>query len=218
MKFKYLLLVFISIHTPFNLLLSQPSKKNSTEYICLYKTIFNFNFDRSNTNFRSLKSELFINESGSTFFMTPTKETYEKDDEELSITVKLDTLFRVIKYIDSGFAVFGDRFFTKKETFYKDSLNSMKWELIDEKKMIDSIDCFKAMAFFRGRNYIAWYAPNIAIANGPWKLGGLPGLIIEAYDEKMDMHFTLEKLIKNKTSKYEYSFSKTILVLSFLLC
>jgi hypothetical protein len=43
---------------------------------------------------------------------------------------------------------------------------------------------------FKGREYIVWYAPSIAYAEGPWKLGGLPGLILEAYDKEDNWHMT----------------------------
>jgi len=49
--------------------------------------------------------------------------------------------------------------------------------------------CQKAEGDFRGRHYIAWFSNKILIPDGPWKLCGLPGLILEAYDEKKTVYF-----------------------------
>ena len=47
-----------------------------------------------------------------------------------------------------------------------------------------------ATADFRGRRWTAWFATDIPISDGPWKLGGLPGLILEAYDKGHQYTFT----------------------------
>lgn len=49
--------------------------------------------------------------------------------------------------------------------------------------------CVKATAKFRGRTYEAWFASDIPIFNGPWKFGGLPGLILSLTDSKNEYHF-----------------------------
>lgn len=47
-----------------------------------------------------------------------------------------------------------------------------------------------ATADFRGRHWTAWFATDIPVSDGPWKLGGLPGLILEAYDKGHQYTFT----------------------------
>lgn len=87
-----------------------------------------------------------------------------------------------------------------KENFYSDTLYGIVWNLSDEIKKIDTFDCYKATASFRGRNYVAWYAPSIAISEGPWKFGGLPGLILEIYDTTNEVHWKFESLSTTKIS------------------
>ena len=43
-------------------------------------------------------------------------------------------------------------------------------------------ECFMAEAEFRGRVWRAWFTYEIPMPYGPWKLGGLPGLILKAED------------------------------------
>lgn len=75
-----------------------------------------------------------------------------------------------------------------------DTLPEIEWQLIDETKKIDSLSCQKAIGKFRGRTYTAWYAKEIPVAAGPWKLHGLPGLIVEAEDSLGEVKFIFESL------------------------
>lgn len=85
--------------------------------------------------------------------------------------------------------------------YLNEDIPEMNWTLLNETKVYNKIKCNKAKAKFRGRTYTAWYAPSIASIFGPWKLNGLPGLIIEAYDEKRDVVFSLKKIKTFKNAK-----------------
>lgn len=67
---------------------------------------------------------------------------------------------------------------------YKEPFPSMKWTLGNETKTICGYKCQKATCHWRGRDYVAWFAPDILMKSGPWKFGGLPGLIMKVYDTK----------------------------------
>lgn len=57
------------------------------------------------------------------------------------------------------------------------------WQLIpDSTATIIGYPCQLAKAYFKGRTWFAWYSEDIPISEGPWKLYGLPGLILRAYD------------------------------------
>lgn len=66
----------------------------------------------------------------------------------------------------------------------------MKWTLQKETSTICGHKCQKATCHFRGRDFEAWFAPSIPIRKGPWKFGGLPGLIMKVYDK--DKFYTFE--------------------------
>lgn len=72
---------------------------------------------------------------------------------------------------------------------YKEIWEKPAWDITEETKEIIGYQCIKAIADYRGRRWIAWFAPEIPIPEGPWKLGGLPGLILEAYDANRDYVF-----------------------------
>lgn len=71
------------------------------------------------------------------------------------------------------------------------------WKLLNETKVINTINCKKAEVAFKGRNWIAWYSPEIPFPNGPMKFSGLPGLIIKITDDKGDFDFELVKSVPN---------------------
>jgi GLPGLI family protein len=67
----------------------------------------------------------------------------------------------------------------------------IEWNITEETKEIMGLQCQKAIGDFKGRTYHAWFSSQLPYSNGPWKLGGLPGLIIEASDTKKEVIFQL---------------------------
>lgn len=66
---------------------------------------------------------------------------------------------------------------------YEEDLKPQEWMLIpDSGKIILGYVCRKALCSYRGRNYEAWYCPDIPTNMGPWKFLGLPGLILSVRD------------------------------------
>jgi len=81
--------------------------------------------------------------------------------------------------------------------FVKDSLFTMKWQLKTDTLTILNKKCFSAETSFRGRNYIAFYTIDIPISDGPWKFGGLPGLILDLKSTDGFVKWTAKKIIEN---------------------
>ena len=75
-------------------------------------------------------------------------------------------------------------FFQDAAKRYAQPLPQITWRLSEEEQTICGYTCRKAEARFGGRNWTVWYAPEIPLATGPWKLNGLPGLILRATDNR----------------------------------
>nr|WP_321379492.1 GLPGLI family protein [uncultured Bacteroides sp.] len=72
---------------------------------------------------------------------------------------------------------------------YEESLEKPVWNLLNERKDLLGYSCQKAMTEFKGRKWTVWYTAEIPISDGPWKLNGLPGLILDAVDSDSLYHF-----------------------------
>lgn len=78
----------------------------------------------------------------------------------------------------------------KKDEYLIEKPMETNWELHNETKMINDIQCFKATQTITYNNGVkdftkvitAWYAPSIPYSFGPNGYGGLAGLILELSD------------------------------------
>lgn len=83
---------------------------------------------------------------------------------------------------------------------YDEEMPALDWELTDSVTTVLGYECRGAVCSFRGRKWIVFYSEEIPLADGPWKLHGLPGLIMKASDEKG--HYTFECIgIKSKADR-----------------
>jgi GLPGLI family protein len=118
---------------------------------------------------------------------------------------------KVLMQGDKGFVItkatnkYGFRYFfdlTKDSLFSRDlgfryvkeELPKIDWIITSDNQKIGNFVCTKATAEFRGRNYTAWFTTEIPLPFGPWKLHGLPGLILEAYDTNKEVYFYFKNL------------------------
>ena len=64
---------------------------------------------------------------------------------------------------------------------YSEPLSEMSWTINSDSIMnILGYDCILAQADYHGRLWKAWFTPEIPLHDGPWKLHGLPGIILKA--------------------------------------
>lgn len=79
---------------------------------------------------------------------------------------------------------------------YEEDIVTPQWKIEKEKLTVAGYSCLKAIARFCGRNYTAWFTPDIPVSEGPWKFIGLPGLILRVYDDKGEVNFECTQIEK----------------------
>lgn len=95
---------------------------------------------------------------------------------------------------------------------YDEEIPEIDWQLTGETKEIGGFACQSAECDLRGRHWSVWYAPEIKISEGPYKLMGLPGLILEAHSKDGEIEVTFMGLTKSDNpiiydkEEYENSF------------
>lgn len=102
------------------------------------------------------------------------------DSEEKSLKNKSNMTSLYRKLVLSRY--YGIKWLDKRFNYYFDDVPTINWKIQSDRKQILGYTCTKAIGKFRGRTYVVWFAPFLPYYIGPWKLSGLPGLILEAHD------------------------------------
>ncbi|MET0636817.1 MAG: GLPGLI family protein [Chitinophagaceae bacterium] len=159
-------------------------------YTINYKVSFNQRFDQDASDIRLFDATLRIHDAIETDYFMVANELKKTSGD--NIEIEQDTLWRVRTNLDQQ-ELFFDDIFNEKLTsrWYADSLFPMRWTILPDKTYIDSFYCTKAVCSFRGRKYEAWYCSSISLPFGPWKFGGLPGLIVSVSDSASDLQIRL---------------------------
>lgn len=79
---------------------------------------------------------------------------------------------------------------------YTEPMNGISWTLENGDSVVCGYRCGKASAVLRGRKWTVWYTLDIPVSDGPWKLHGLPGLILKADEQKGDFSFEAISITK----------------------
>ena len=105
-------------------------------------------------------------------------------DQSLVDNFAYKTRMYVFKnYPDSVLKVYDSYMF--ENDFHTEPFSEIEWRIVeDSTKSVLGYECSMATTEYHGRKWTAWFAPEIPVCDGPWKLRGLPGLILEATEEK----------------------------------
>lgn len=197
---KLILLLFLNL--PVMLLHAQDTSLLKAEYL------FSFNIDSSNkSKVHSEKMVLFVGKNASHFVAFNILERKRLIDEgvkqgkSLGFSLQDPTILKTNSNAPQIYKFRKEGHFTEVRRFFKnfswnESLPAFNWAIDTGTAVINGYNCVSATTSFKGRNYKAWFAPDIPIADGPWKFCGLPGLILKITDSKNEVRFELSSLEK----------------------
>jgi GLPGLI family protein len=91
------------------------------------------------------------------------------------------------------------------EYVYKETLD-LDWQLGNTTKEIMGYTCKNATVNYGGREWEAWYAPDLPLNAGPYKFKGLPGLILKVTDASGNFDFEAQLMGTKVKAPLAYSF------------
>lgn len=111
-----------------------------------------------------------------------------------AMSIKVDqSSSKKVTDIDYYYFAKENKVYTRERIFnnylVEETVPKINWNISTDTASFSGVQCQKATVYFKGRNWTAWFAPELPFGSGPWKLNGLPGLIVEAYDEKKEVQF-----------------------------
>lgn len=86
----------------------------------------------------------------------------------------------------------------------EESMEIPEWKITAETQEVLGYTCTLATTSFKGREWKAWFALDLPMDAGPWKLRGLPGLILKAEDAEQHYCFTATGFEKAKPDEQIY--------------
>ncbi|MBZ9629696.1 GLPGLI family protein [Salegentibacter sp. LM13S] len=165
-----------------------------------YKATYRLEYQENSTDTNSIKSEIGVLYLGKDHSRYSSLGKAVKDSLENMTnpeTIRMDEYnqmtdfkYTIFKDYQDNKIILAEKVF-QYELKYKQDLKQIDWEIQPEKKEILGFSVQKATGTFAGRNYIAWFAPDLPFSDGPYKFSGLPGLILEISDLQGHYDFSL---------------------------
>ena len=115
--------------------------------------------------------------------------TVETQDENGNLNIVIPETREQKVYFDLKKKKCFEKKYLKTIFIVQDTLSLPNWNILEEVKIINNHSCQKAITTFKGRNYEVWFTLDYPSKFGPWKLNGLPGLILLAQDDTKEVYF-----------------------------
>ena len=96
---------------------------------------------------------------------------------------------------------------------YTQEFPDFQWEIVpDSTQTILEHPCMMAVGNYAGRTWKVWFTMEIPVSDGPWKLCGLPGLILKAEDKRGEFFYTairIQQITAPMSTHYKEPFKTT---------
>lgn len=99
--------------------------------------------------------------------------------------------FQVFKNFPQGKMTVIERALFTGTFEYEENDPCMAWEYTEDTTTVSGFFTQKAVCRYGGRDWEAWFAPELPYNDGPYKFCGLPGLIIKVVDTRDHYRFEL---------------------------
>ena len=166
-----------------------------------YSEMFMLNISSSATEFKNIEyltsmvSDITVNKNEGRFVISGNANTLPKNFIRGRIYRDMHSnLFKTVETLVIDYVI-------------ADSIQNAQWKILADTANIEGLSCQKARGFVYGRNSTVFFAKDIPLPYGPWKLGGLPGLIVSAQDDEMEFGFRIvspdKEIVKKNNANIE---------------
>ena len=114
-----------------------------------------------------------------------------------------ESYFEAIMHYPAIWMNYPSNYVTVRETIIpnmfesKEKKEAIKWILHDDDTItIQGFFCKKATTIYAKKEWTAYYTEEIPSSVGPWKLSGLPGVIVKAFDKDCVNSFKIRELLQ----------------------
>lgn len=159
-------------------------------------TIIEYDLISFNNSARASNNYLYLSENRN-LFLNYGHAGSTLNFEKISIDYKDRKIGNILEYFPNNIFHFSGYMTPPKRYLSLDTPPKIVWLLKDEYKDILSYKCQKAVGKFRGKTWIAYFTKDIPSHLGPWKIIGLPGLVLQAESDDGELNYMARRIIKN---------------------
>ena len=170
-------------------IVAQAEKMDSTLFVAFYHYTIATQDDEGQNVCDSLRLALLV---GSRATYCTNVLSYNRDGRISQEKINLFMMHQpdILTDLEKGEVVSVESIFPYRYETHE-PLTKTDWRLEDDTLTIGGLPCHRATCKLYGKSWAVWYSEDIPSSAGPWKLRGLPGLIIKAEDETGIHCFTL---------------------------